>query len=96
MTYLLTHIALMLGEFEGHFFVWNFVIPRTWGNIARDNYEMNISCKVYVACNFNCIVKTEGLLNITNSYMLYTTEVVLSRKWCKIENVVSQYYSMSG
>ena len=47
--------------------------------------------KAYVACNFkiNCLIETEGLLKVTDSYV-YTVKVVISGKRCKIETLLLQ------
>jgi len=38
-----------------------------------------MSQKVYVACNFNCVIKTEGLLKVTGSHVHCKCGNVLKR-----------------
>jgi len=41
-----------------------------------------------MAYNFNCHIKMEGLLNVTE--VTYIAEVVMSQKWCNIETCLPQ------
>jgi len=43
--------------------------------------------KAHAACNFHCLIETEGLLKVTASHV---HNVIISRKWCKIESLLLQ------
>ena len=45
--------------------------------------------KAHEACNFRCLIKTERLFKIIVSHV-YTVQVVISRKWCKIGTLLLQ------
>ena len=55
VAYRMTPTAMTLSDLEGHFCCLNY-LPDL-GNR-----------KTYVACNFNCRLKTEGLLKVTGSH----------------------------
>jgi len=67
---------MILSENEGHFAVKTFLLSGSLisGNIARIRsnnvvFTLHMNRKAHVACNLNCPIETEELLNVTGSHM---------------------------
>ena len=52
-----------------------------WHTLTAVCLPMNL--KAHLACNFNCIIETEGLLKAVT----YCINVVMSQKLCKLDTL---------
>ena len=49
-----------MSDAGGHFCCLNLCDSHTLENVARINYDvLHINWRAHVACNFNCLIKTE-------------------------------------
>ena len=68
MMYRIAPLPKTLSDLKSHFVLWNFSNYRAsemWH--ASPTVCLHMNLKANTACNFNCLVETEGLLKVTGS-----------------------------
>ena len=71
--------------------VWNLSKSHTSRNVARINDDIFINLEAYVICNFNCCIKTEGVLKVTESHHHVHCKSATISKTVQIIDVITDH-----